>query len=87
MLSLELPHCGDSDEYTQDTIFNIIKKFTINDLLSATVGFFQRTQERVQNSCGRRAISVQATEVLLYFSNAQFTFPSQVLNVMGSRMV
>ena len=28
--------------------------------------FFQGTQERVRNSRGERAISVQATEVLLY---------------------
>ena len=29
--------------------------------------FFQGTQERVRNSHGKRAISVQATEILLYF--------------------
>ena len=29
--------------------------------------FFQGTQERVRNSHGKRAISVRATEVLLYF--------------------
>ena len=29
--------------------------------------FFQRTQERVRNSRGKRAISVRATEGLLYF--------------------
>ena len=28
--------------------------------------FFQETQERVRNSHGKRAISVRATEVLLY---------------------
>ena len=28
--------------------------------------FFQGTQERVRNSRGKRAISVRATEVLLY---------------------
>ena len=30
------------------------------------MGLFPRTQERVRNSRGRRAISVRATEVLLY---------------------
>ena len=30
------------------------------------MGFFQGTQERVRNSRGKRAISVRATEVLLY---------------------
>ena len=32
----------------------------------AAKGFFLGTQERVQNSRGKRAISVGATEVLLY---------------------
>ena len=31
------------------------------------VSFFLGTQERVRNSRGKRAISVRATEVLLYF--------------------
>ena len=31
--------------------------------------FFQGTQERVRNSRGKRAISVRATEVLLYYLN------------------
>ena len=30
------------------------------------MGFFPGTQERVRNSRGKRAISVRATEVLLY---------------------
>ena len=30
------------------------------------MGFFQGTQERVRNSRGKRAISVRATEVVLY---------------------
>ena len=30
VFSLESPHRGDSNEYTQHTIINIIKKFTIN---------------------------------------------------------
>ena len=33
---------------------------------SAAMGLFQGTQERVQNSHGKQAISVQATEGLLY---------------------
>ena len=43
-----------------------IKKFTLNYLKSAAMGFFQGTQERVRNSRGKQAISVRATEVLLY---------------------
>ena len=34
--------------------------------MSAAVGFLLGTQERVRNSRGKRAISVRATEVLLY---------------------
>ena len=40
-------------------------KITLNYPKSAAKGFFLRTQERVRNSRGKRAISVRATEVLL----------------------
>ena len=36
-----------------------------NTIMSAAMGFFQGTQERVRNSRGKRATSVRATEVLL----------------------
>ena len=42
VLSLELPHGGDSNEFTQYTIFNIKKKVTLNYPKSAVWGFFQR---------------------------------------------
>ena len=42
------------------------KKITINYPKSAAKGVFLGTQERVRNSRGKRAISVRATEVLLY---------------------
>ena len=46
MSSLESPHRGDSNEYTQYTIFNIKKKNTLNYPKSAAMGFFfQGTQE------------------------------------------
>ena len=67
MFSLESPHGGDSNENTQYTIFNIKKKITLNYPESAAMEFFQGTQERVRNSRGKRAKSVRATEVLLYF--------------------
>ena len=35
--------------------------------MSAAMGFFLGTQEQVRNSRGKRAIRVQATEVLLYY--------------------
>ena len=41
------------------------------------MGFFQRTQERVRNSHGKRAISVRATEVLLYLQKPCMTANSE----------
>ena len=68
MFTLESPHRGDSNEYTQYTIFfNMEKKNTLNYPKSATLGFFfQGTQERVRKSRGKRAISVRVIEVLLF---------------------
>ena len=66
VFSLESPHRGDSNEYTQYTIFIMNKKDTINYPKSAAMVFFQETQEWVRNSRGKRAISVRAIEVLLY---------------------
>ena len=39
VFSLESPHQGDSNEYTQYTIFNIKKKITLNYPNSAAIGF------------------------------------------------
>ena len=39
MLSLESPHRGDSNEYTQYTIFNIKKRIALNYSKSAAMGF------------------------------------------------
>ena len=66
VFSLESPHRGDSNQYTQYTIFSMNKKNILNYPKSAAIGFFQGTQERVRNSRGIRAISVRATEVVLY---------------------
>ena len=57
---------GDSNEYTQYTIFNIKRKINLSYLISAAMGFFLGTQARVRNSHVRRAISNQTIEVLLY---------------------
>ena len=64
MFSLESPHRGDSNEYTQHTIMNMINKkrksseIISNTIMAAAMGFFLLgTQERVRNSCGKRAIS------------------------------
>ena len=40
VFSLESPHHGDSNEYTQYTIFNIKKKITLNYPISAAMEFF-----------------------------------------------
>ena len=77
MFSLESLHRGDSNEKTKYTIFNIKKKITLNLQLRH---FFQRTQERVRNSRGKRAISVRAIEVLLFLkrrcplTNSTYTY-------------
>ena len=46
-------------------------KITLNYPKSAAMGFFQGTQERVQNSQGKRAIRVRATRVLLFLELGQ----------------
>ena len=54
-------------KHTQYTIFNIKKKITLTYPKSAAMGFFfQGTREQVRNSPGKLAISVRATEGLLY---------------------
>ena len=40
LFTLESPHQGDSNEYTQYTIFNMNKKTTLNYPKSAGMGFF-----------------------------------------------
>ena len=50
VFSLESPHQGGSNEYTQCTILNIKKKITLNYPKTAAMGFFQGTKERVRNS-------------------------------------
>ena len=42
VFSLESPHRGDSNEYTQYTILNIEKKNTLYYPKSAAMGFFPR---------------------------------------------
>ena len=67
VFSLESPHRGDSNEYTQYTIFNInTKKHPKLFQICSDEIFFQGTQERVRNSHGKRVISVRAIGVLLY---------------------
>ena len=58
MFPLESPHPGDSNENTQYTIFNIIKRKSpaVNYPKYAAMEFFRGTQERVRNSRGKQAI-------------------------------
>ena len=42
MFSIESPHRGDSNEYTQYTFFNIKKKITLKFSQSAAMGFFSK---------------------------------------------
>ena len=51
---------------TQYTIFKKKRKSSLIILNLRLWGFFQGTQELVRNNRGKRAISVCATEVLLY---------------------
>ena len=44
MISLKSPHRGDSNDYTQYTIFNIRKKIPLNYSKPAAIGFLQGTQ-------------------------------------------
>ena len=54
MNSMESPHSGDSNEYTQYTIFNTKKKkITINYPKFATMEVFLGSQARVRNSGGK----------------------------------
>ena len=87
VFSLESPRRGDSYEYTQYTTLNIKKKTTLIYPKTAAMGFlFQGTQERVRNSLSKRAISVRATEVLLYLFSLKVTyFSSTVILKMKSR--
>ena len=73
MFLLESPHRDDSNEYKQNTL-SISKRskrkspeIIQTTIMSAATGFLVGTQERVRNSRGKRAISVRAIEVLLYF--------------------
>ena len=64
MFFLELPHLGDSDEYTQYTIFIIKKKISLNYPRSAAIGIFTKGFKNEFET----AMEKIATEGLLYIS-------------------
>ena len=72
VFSLELPHRGNSDEYTKYTIFSIKRNLSYYPKYAAVGFFFQETQERVRNCYGKRGIRVRATDVLLYLHVAAY---------------
>ena len=83
MFSLESPKRGDSNEYTQFIIFNIKKKITLNYPKSAAVGNIPRDSRM----SSKRAISVRATEGLLYFDQcSQGLYTGQPGNLKQSDM-
>ena len=57
-------HGGESNVYTQNTIFNIKEDHPKLPQTCSYV-FPQDTLERVRNNCGKRAVSVQGTEGVL----------------------
>ena len=63
MFSLESPHRGDSNEYSQYTIFDVKKKITQNYHKSGAMRFFYKGLKNEFD--GKRGISVRATEGLL----------------------
>ena len=68
VFSLESPHRGESNEYTQNTTFNIKKKSILKNSKSAAMGLFPR--DSITSSTtnrDKRVISNRASEVLLYF--------------------
>ena len=85
MFSLESPHRGDSNKYTQYIIVNIKRKTTLNYSKSAAMGFFLGTQTQIRNNHGKRAISVSTVETraeltlddkfyIISFDNSQHSF-------------
>ena len=64
MFSLESPHRGDSNEYTQYIIFNMIKKNTINYPKSAATGLFSKG---LKNEIERAVVNEPSVFELLKF--------------------
>ena len=75
MFSLESPHRGDSNEYTQYTIFSMKKKITLNFPISAAIDFFSKGLKnefettRVNEPSGLEPLKFYCT--LLNSSNTQ----------------
>ena len=53
ILSLELPHLGDSNENTRYTIFNIKLRIILNYSKSAALGFFQGAKKESETDMAK----------------------------------
>ena len=65
VFTLESPQLGDSNEHTQYTIFDMKKEHHTVPILQLW-NFFPKDSRTCSKEPGKRAISVQAIEVLLY---------------------
>ena len=54
--------------------------------MSAAMGFFQGTQERVRNNQGKRAISVRAIVVLLYLQDQHDSFNFKEFHIFAVKV-
>ena len=78
MFSLESPHRGDSNEYTQYTIFHIKKKFTLNYPKSAGLGFRQYIEEHIIAKFWRHPVRGRIAIVdLRLYGNCHLFLPSR----------
>ena len=73
--SLQSRKRGDSNKYTQYTIFNIKRTSSEIFLNLQQLDFFQGSEESVQNSRGKRAISFRTIEGLLHCLSICFCLP------------
>ena len=76
MFSLESPHGGDSNEYTQYTIFNIKKKITLNYPKSAGMGFSKGLENEFQTAMvNKPSVFEPFTYTCIWRKQLQFDLP------------
>ena len=84
VFSLELPHLGDSNEYTQYSIFNIKKEKSPEIILNLQLwDFFQGTQESVPNSRGNEPSVFQPLKVYCISASAAMERELYVVNYVN----
>ena len=75
LIRIASPHRGDSDEYTQYTIFKLKRKITLNYPKSQLWDFPHGLKDELETAVVNKAISVRATEVHLYFERNKRRLP------------